>query len=146
MRCPPEGGRSTPQIYLLQAAVLSLLISDVLPYHRFVSTDGRGEVPSRPQMLPHKITLLFPVYAGQMDRTLALDKPDHLRDRIFRWNRNHHGNVIRNQATFFDPAFLLLRQLAEHLPEVPSQLPVKCLPAALRNENDMIFALPLTVA
>jgi hypothetical protein len=52
-------------------------------------------------------------------------------------------NVIRHQVTFFDPAFFLLRQLAKHLPEVPSQLPVKCLPAALGNEHNMIFALPL---
>ena len=67
---PPEGGRLTPQIHLLQAAVLLLLISDVLPYHRFVSTYGRDEVPSCPEMLPYKIALLLSVYTGQMDRAL----------------------------------------------------------------------------
>ena len=71
-----------------------------------------------------------------MDRTLALDKPDHLRDRIFRWNRDHHVNVIRHQMTFLDSAFLLQRQLTEHLAEMPSQFPVKRLPAALGNEHN----------
>src|SRR5437588_1443862 len=114
----------------------------ILPYHRFVPTYGRDEVPSRPKMLPYKIAFLLAVYSGQMDRTFTLDEPDHLRNRIFWRNRNHHVNVIR-QMTFFDPAFLLLCQLAKHIPEVPPQLPVKRLPAALGNEHNMIFALYL---
>ena len=60
-----------------------VLISDVLPYHRFVSTYGRDEVSSCPEVLPHKILLLLSVYTGQMDRALALDETDHLRNRIF---------------------------------------------------------------
>src|SRR5712664_1284224 len=88
----------------------------------------------------------FSVYTGQMDRTFTLDEPDHLRNRVFWRNRNHHVNVIRHQMTFFDPAFLLLCQLAKYIPEVPPQLPVKRLPAALGNEHNMIFALPLAVA
>jgi hypothetical protein len=76
--------RSAPQIHLVQAAVLSLLISNVLPYHRFVSTYSRDEVASGPEVLPHKISLLLSVYTGQMDRALALDETDHLRNRIFR--------------------------------------------------------------
>jgi acetate CoA/acetoacetate CoA-transferase beta subunit len=55
-------------------------------------------------------------------------------------------NVIRYQVPLFDPAFLLLRQLTKHLSEVPPQLRVKRLPAALGNEHNMIFALPLAVA
>src|SRR6202790_220925 len=81
-----------------------------------------------------------------MDRTLALDKPNHLRDRVCRWNRDHHVNVIRHQMAFFNLAFLLQRQLAEDLAEMPSQFPVKRLSAALGNEHNMIFALPLAVA
>ena len=77
-----------------------------------------------------------------MDRTLALDEPDHLRHRVFRWDRDHHVHVIGHQMAFFDPAFLLLRQLAEHLPQMPPQLRIQRLPAALGNEDDMVFALP----
>ena len=71
-------------------------------------------------------------------RTLALDEPDHLRDRIFRWNRDHHVNMIRHQMAFLDPAFLLHRQSAKHLPEVLPQFPVKRLPAVLGNEHHMV--------
>jgi len=46
---------------------------------------------------------------------LRFDEANHLRDRIFRWNRNQHMHVIREKMTFLDPALFLLRQLAEHL-------------------------------
>src|SRR6202521_6218245 len=130
----------------MQAAVLLFLLFDVLPYPRFVSTDGRDEVPSGPEVLAHEIALLLPVHPGQMDRAFTLDVPDHLRDRIFRWNRDHHVNVIRHEMAFFNLAFLLQRQLAEDLAAMPSQFPVKRLSAALGNEHNMIFALPLAVA
>jgi hypothetical protein len=47
---------------------------------------------------------------------------------------------------FFDSAFLLHGKLAEDLSEVLPQFPVKCPPAALGNEHNMVFALPLRVA
>jgi len=37
-------------------------------------------------------------------------------------------------------------QLTEHLPQVLPQLPVQCLPAALRNQHQMVFAPPLRMA
>jgi hypothetical protein len=49
---------------LVQAAVLLLLISDVLSYHRFVSAYGRDELPSGPEVLPHKIAFLLSVYTS----------------------------------------------------------------------------------
>ena len=72
---PPEGGRSAPQIHLIEAAVFLFLFPDVLPYHGFVSTHGRDEVPSGPEVLPHETALSLPVDPGQMDRTLALINP-----------------------------------------------------------------------
>ena len=54
--------------------------------------------------------------------------------------------MVRHQVTFFDPAFLLQCQFAEHVPKMFPQLPVKHLPAVLGNENDVIFTLPLAVA
>jgi len=54
--------------------------------------------------------------------------------------------MIRHEMAFFDAAFLLQCQLAEHLSEMPSQFPIQRLPAALGNEHNMIFALPLAVA
>jgi hypothetical protein len=81
-----------------------------------------------------------------MDRTLALDKPDHLRNRVFLWNQDHHMNVIRHEMALFDPAFFFQRRIAEDLAEMRSQLRVQRLSPALGNEHHMIFALPLTVA
>ena len=81
-----------------------------------------------------------------MDRTLALDKADHLRNRILRWDRDHHVNMIWHEMALLDPAFLLHGQFAEDLPKMPPQLHIQRLSAALGNEHHMIFALPPRVA
>ena len=47
---------------------------------------------------------------------------------------------------FLDPALLLYCQAPEHLSEVLAQLPIQRLPAVLRDEDDVVFALPLRVA
>jgi hypothetical protein len=120
-----------PQIHLLQAAILLLLVSDVLSYHRFVSAYGRDEVPSGPEVQPHKIAFLLSVYTGHMDRTLALDKPDNL--------RGPHISVESKSSCERGPAsnvplrsgFLFAAPACEHLSEMPPQLRVKRLPADL---------------
>ena len=102
----------TPQVELVKTSVLRLLPLDVLSYHGFVSTYGRDEVSPGPKVLTHKIPLLLSVHAGEVDRTLSLDEPDHLRHCVFRQNRSHHVHVIRQKMPFLDPAFLLPGQLA----------------------------------
>ena len=52
-------------------------------------------------------------------------------------------DVIAQQMPFLYPAFLLLGQISKHLPQVLPQLPIEHRPAALRDEDDMIFAIPL---
>src|SRR5580704_2667811 len=76
--------QSAPQVELVQTLVFLLLVLDVLPYRRFVPTHGRDEVPSGPEMLSHEVALPLPVRPGQVDCALALDKADHLRNRVFR--------------------------------------------------------------
>jgi hypothetical protein len=51
-------------------------------------------------------------------------------------------HVIGHQVPLKDLRFLLKGQLVEHLAEVPSQLPVKRLPSTLRDEDDVVFAVP----
>jgi hypothetical protein len=80
----------------------------------------------------------------RIHRAFALYQTNNLRDRIFRRDRNHHLNVVRHQVPP-DSAFLLPGQFNEHLAEVLLQLRVQRL-SALRNENNMIFALPLAAA
>ena len=70
---------------MLQPLIFHFLALDVFPDRSFVSPHGRDEISSRSEMLPYKIAPPFPVNAGQMDRTLALDISNHLRDRVFRW-------------------------------------------------------------
>ena len=50
------------------------------------------------------------------------------------------ADVIRHEATLLDPAFLLRRRLAKHLPEVLPQFSADHLPAVLGNEHDVVFA------
>lgn len=47
---------------------------------------------------------------------------------------------------FLDPALLLRRRLAKHLPEVLAQLPIQRSSAALGNEDDVVFAVQCRVA
>jgi len=71
---------------------------------------------------------------------------NHLRDRIFRWNRNQHMHVIREKMTFRDPALFLLRQPAEHLSQMWAQFSINRSSAALGNEDHVVFAVPFRVA
>ena len=80
-----------------------------------------------------------------MDRTLALDETNHLRNRVLRGYRDHHMHVIDHQMPFLDPTLFLLCQLFEHLTKMLAQLPIQCLAPIFRDENHVIFAVPLRV-
>ena len=81
-----------------------------------------------------------------MDCALALNKSHHLRNRILRRNRNHHVHMVGLEMTFFDPAFFLLGQFAKHFAQMLAEALVQHLPAALRDENNVVLALPFRVA
>jgi hypothetical protein len=51
--------------------------------------------------------------------------------------------VIRQKMAFLDLAFLLLGQFPEYVYQMPTQFRIQGLPAALRNKNDVVFALHL---
>src|SRR5262249_29650456 len=112
-------------VQLFQAAIFLLLVPDVFPYQGLVPPDGRHEKPPSPEALTDEVSSLFSIHARQVNGTLFLDEADHLRNRIFRRNRDHHVHVIRQQMPLLDPAFLLRSQLAEHFPKMPSQLSVQ---------------------
>ncbi len=46
---------------------------------------------------------------------------------------------------FLDTAFALFVQLSQHRTEMSLEFAVQHLPTVLRNENDVVFALPLGV-
>jgi len=104
--------------------------------------------PLAQKWLPHKIAFLLPPYTrAKWIALLPLINPTTCeRPRIFGGNRNHHVNVIRPSGDLLRSGFLFAAPaLRNTSPRCRPQLPVKCLPAALGNEHNMIFALPLAV-
>ena len=142
---PPKGG-SSPEVELLQPLILLLLVADVRPYRRLVPTDCVDEVPPRPEVLPDEVALPFPVDTREADCALAVDETDHLGHRILRRDRDQHVHMIGHQVPFLDLRLLLRGQLAEHLAEVPAKLQVQRLCSTLRDEDDVVFAVPRCVA
>jgi hypothetical protein len=75
---PPEGGRSTPHVELIQADILLFLLFDVFPDHSFVSPLRSRRYTPRPRSAAYEVVLPLAVDPGQVNRTLALDEADHL--------------------------------------------------------------------
>jgi hypothetical protein len=143
---PPRGGLLLPKLQLFQPFVFLLPAADVFADHPFVAPDCGHKQASCPEVLADKVPPPLSVHSGHMNGALAFDVADHLRYGALRGNRNHHVHVVAHQVPFLDPALLLPRQLVEHLAEVLPKLRVERLPAALRDEHDMIFAFPLRMA
>src|SRR5450755_3864525 len=108
----------TPEVHLLQPLVLLFLIPDVVSDHLFIPANRRHKIPACPKTLPDKIPTVLPINPCEMYRAFPLDEADHLRNGVFRRDRYHHVDMIGHQMPFLDPAFLLLGQLAEPLPEI----------------------------
>ena len=92
--------------------------------------------PRAQKFWPTKLRFLSPYTRARWIALLPL-KPDHVRHRVLRRDRQHHMNVVRHQMPFLDLRFLLRRELVEHLAQMAAQLLIQRLPAALRNENDV---------
>ena len=102
--------------------------------------------PRAQKCCPTKLRLRSPYTRARWIALLPLMNPTTCDTAYFGGIDDHHVHVIGHQMPFLDPALLLLRQLAKHLPKMPPQLPVQRLPAALRDEHHVVFALPLRVA
>ena len=138
--------RSLPKPDLIEPLVLFLLIADVLPDGLLISTHRGDEVPPRPEALAHEVALALPIHPRQMNGALSLHEPHHLRYRVLRRYRQQHVYVIDHQVAFFNSAFLLTGQLTEHFAQVFAQVHVQRAPAALRDEDHVVFAVPFAMA
>ena len=67
---------------LVEASVLQLLLSDVLPNGGLVSSYGGYVVASRPKVLAREVLPPPEVAARNVNGALPLDEPDDLRDRM----------------------------------------------------------------
>jgi hypothetical protein len=94
-------------------------------------------------VLTYEIPLPLSVHPRQMDRALSLDISNHLRYRVLGRYRDHHVYMVRPQMPFFNLALLLLGQPPEDFPQMPPQFLVQSFATTFRDENDMVFALPL---
>jgi hypothetical protein len=54
--------------------------------------------------------------------------------------------MVSLKMPFLNPTLLLLGQLAEHLAQILAQRSVQHLPAAFRDKNYVVLALPFRVA
>jgi hypothetical protein len=96
-------------------------------------------------MMPHEVAATLPEVPRDMDCALPLDEPDHLRHRVFWRDRDHHMNVVGHQMPFLDLALLLTSETSKHVSQFAPDLPVELLSAVLRNEDDVVFTVPLRV-
>jgi hypothetical protein len=126
--------------------VFFLLVANVFPNRGLIAPYCRHEISPRPKALTSVILFPFSVHPRQVDRALALDVPHHLRHRIFGRYRNHHVHMVCLKMPLFNPALSLLGQLLEHFAQMLPKALVQHLPAALRDENNVVFALPYRVA
>ena len=125
--------------------VFLLLALDVLPNCFLVAPNRADKITAGPEALPREIALSFAIDPRQMDGALTLDLPDHVRHRVFWWDRQKHVNMVREQMTLFDLRFFLSRKLAKNLAQSLPQLLIQHLASILRNENHVIFAVPRRV-
>lgn len=71
-------------------------------------------------MLAGKVLLSPAKLARNLNRTLPLQVPDHVRHRVLRRNADAHMNVIVHQVTFDNFRFLVGGQFVEQLAQVPT--------------------------
>jgi hypothetical protein len=67
-------------------------------------------------VLPCEIALLAAKLPSHGNGALPFEKTNHRSDRVLRWNRDTHMNMIWEQMPFQNLAFFLLRQGMENFP------------------------------
>ena len=83
---------------------------------------------------------------GDVDRALALDVADDVRDGIVRRYAHTHMHMLRHHMSLNDLRFFVPGQLMENLPEMAAQLAENSLPASFWDDNDVVLTVPARVA
>jgi len=133
---PPQRWRSVVQPQLVQSFVLLFLVANILADHGFVPAHCGHELSPAPRNARQQ-------NCASVLRTLA---PDGLRHRVLGRNQDHHMHMVAQQLPLFDSALPLLGQLPKDLAQMRPQLHVQRSSPALREEHDVIFAVPLRMA
>jgi len=80
---------------LLKPSVFGFLLSDVFSDHFLAPTYGRDVVASGPEVLPNEIRGATAKGSRDVDSTLSLDEPNHLRHRALRRDGDVDVDVVR---------------------------------------------------
>ena len=73
-----DGGRSLPEVELVQSLVFLFLVADVLADDGFIPAYRGHHVPSRPEVLSNEILFALSIDPGKVNCALALDVAHYL--------------------------------------------------------------------
>src|SRR5258708_5879252 len=84
----------------------------------------------------------FTSQAGDGNRTLPFQKPDHRRDRMLGGNRDAHVHMVWHQVPFDNLALLLPGQRVEDRTQLPTRLAEDRFSPAFGYEHNVVLAVP----
>src|SRR5271165_4398511 len=67
--------------------------------------DRRDEISACPELVSGEVLRLSLDIQRDPNRAFALNKADHFCNRVFRWNRDQHVDMIGHQTALLDPTF-----------------------------------------
>jgi hypothetical protein len=79
---------------LVDPAIFVSLLSKVLPDYTPIDPTRRDKIASRPEMLTGEVPLPSRIGPGDVNRTLALDVPNHLSYGIFPKNYDQPTHMV----------------------------------------------------
>jgi len=97
-------------------------------------------------MVPRRVLASSHERPCHVDRRFPLHEADVLGHGVLWGHGEEHVHVIRQQVPLFNATFLVLRQRAKDVPEMPSPFVVERFTTILRDKHPMILAVPLGMA
>lgn len=130
---------------LIELFVSDFLVSNISSDHLFIPTNCRNKVAPCPEFSSGKVLRPPVKLLCNPYRTLALYKPNHLGNRVFRRNGQQHMYMIRHHVTRFNLALLTRCKFMKYRPQLLAQLTKQYFLAIFRDEYDMVLTLPCRV-
>ena len=125
--------------------VFVLLLTDVLLHGFDFKSDGGDGIASRPEVFSREVLLFSGELSGNGDCTLAFQESNHRRNGEFGGNLDHHVDMIRHHMTFDDGGLFLSCEGVEDGTKGGTDSSIQALSPTFWNEDEMVFAVPLTV-
>ena len=126
---------------LSACSIRLILLADVCADLFQFEPDGGYCITAGPEMLAGEVSF-FTSQAGNRDRTLPFQKPDHGRYRVLRGDRDAHVHMVRHQVSFDNLALLLPSQRVEDRTQFPTCLAEDRFSPSFGYEHNMVLAVP----